>query len=61
MTHGWAIKHWRGQFYIDTASRTRAEAIAVFRRLYGVSEKVWKDDSKHRIHHAAKIEMTERR
>jgi hypothetical protein len=51
----WAIKHWDKGLYIDTVSRTRAEAIRKFKLGYVGAMDSWKDDSKYGVHRAVRV------
>lgn len=53
----WAIKHWDKGLYIDTVSRTRAEAVEKFKRGYVGARKDWKLDSKYGVHRAVRVQV----
>jgi len=54
-TEAWAIAHWRGGFYPNTVSELRRDAVSIFKEMYGVSDKDWRDDVKYGVHNAVKI------
>lgn len=56
---GWAIVHWTGRIYIETVSKTRKDAIAVFMHGYVPKRKgrTWKAESQYGIHKAIKVDV----
>lgn len=53
----WAVKHWNGGIYIDTVRRTRWEAVAAFKKLYGISNRRWCKD--YGVHRPVKVAVLE--
>ena len=54
---GWAIVHWTGRIYIETASHKRKEAIAVFMKMFVKRGGTWKNESQYGIHKAIKVDV----
>lgn len=55
---GWAIVHWTGKIYLETASYKRKDAIAVFMKMFYPRGRTWKSESQYGVHKAIKIDMT---